>query len=97
MVGVVNVTPDSFFDGGRHASTEAALVHALALAEAGADWLDVGGESTRPGAEPVPEREELKRVLPVIEALAKSKRAPDLGGHAARAGGRGRAGARAAW
>ncbi len=72
VVGVVNVTPDSFFDGGRHASTEAALAHGLGLAAAGADWLDVGGESTRPGAEPVPEREELKRVLPVIEALAKA-------------------------
>ena len=71
VVGIVNVTPDSFFDGGRHASCEAALAHALSLAAAGADWLDVGGESTRPGAEPVPEREELKRVLPVIEALAK--------------------------
>ena len=76
VVGVVNVTPDSFFDGGRHASTEAALAHALALAAAGADWLDVGGESTRPGAEPVPEREELKRVLPVIEALAKACELP---------------------
>ena len=72
VVGVVNVTPDSFFDGGRHASTEAAVAHGLSLAAAGADWLDVGGESTRPGAEPVPEREELKRVLPVIEALAKA-------------------------
>jgi dihydropteroate synthase len=87
VVGVVNVTPDSFFDGGRHASTEAALVHALALAEAGADWLDVGGESTRPGAEPVPEREELKRVLPVIEALAKE--CPLRWWIRARAGGRG--------
>ena len=76
VVGVVNVTPDSFFDGGRHASTEAALAHALSLARAGADWLDVGGESTRPGAEPVPEREELKRVLPVIEALAKACELP---------------------
>ena len=71
VVGIVNVTPDSFFAGSRHASAEAAVAHALALAKAGADWLDVGGESTRPGAEPVPEREELKRVLPVIEALAK--------------------------
>ena len=71
VVGIVNVTPDSFFAGSRHASAEAAVAHALALAKAGADWLDVGGESTRPGAEAVPEREELKRVLPVIEALAK--------------------------
>ena len=71
VVGIVNVTPDSFFAESRHASAEAAVAHALALAKAGADWLDVGGESTRPGAEAVPEREELKRVLPVIEALAK--------------------------
>jgi len=69
-MGIVNVTPDSFSDGGLHADTNAAVAHARALIEAGADLLDIGGESTRPGAEPVPLGEELDRVLPVIEALA---------------------------
>jgi dihydropteroate synthase len=71
VVGIVNVTPDSFYDGGRFASTDAAVAHGLALAEEGADWLDVGGESTRPGSQPIAADEELARVLPVIEALAK--------------------------
>lgn len=70
LVGVVNTTPDSFSDGGRLASTEQAVEHALALAAAGADLLDIGGESTRPGAAPVPAAEELARVVPVIERLA---------------------------
>ena len=69
-MGVVNVTPDSFSDGGLFADHTAAIAHGLALAEEGADWVDVGGESTRPGAAPVPEDEELRRVLPVVEALA---------------------------
>ncbi|NVJ00319.1 dihydropteroate synthase [Myxococcus sp. AM009] len=69
VMGVVNATPDSFSDGGRHAGTEATIAHGLALAEAGADLLDVGGESTRPGALPVSADEELARVLPVIEGL----------------------------
>jgi dihydropteroate synthase len=69
-MGVVNVTPDSFSDGGRHLDHAAALAHARALVAAGADWVDVGGESTRPRAEPVPVEEELRRVLPVVEALA---------------------------
>lgn len=69
VMGIVNVTPDSFSDGGRHASTLAARDHGLALLDAGADCLDVGGESTRPGAEPVSESEELDRVAPVIEAI----------------------------
>ena len=68
-MGVLNVTPDSFSDGGRFAGLEAARAQARALAAAGADWLDVGGESTRPGAQPVPEAVEMERVLPVIEAL----------------------------
>lgn len=71
VMGVVNVTPDSFWDGGRFAHAEAAVAHGLALAEQGADWLDVGGESTRPGAVPVSDDEERARVLPVIEGLAK--------------------------
>lgn len=69
-MGVVNVTPDSFSDGGRFADHRAAVAHGLALAAEGADWVDVGGESTRPGAQPVPEAEELRRVVPVVESLA---------------------------
>jgi dihydropteroate synthase len=71
VMGVVNVTPDSFSDGGAHADTGAAVAHALRLAEEGADLLDVGGESTRPGAGEVPLEEELRRVVPVIERLAR--------------------------
>ncbi len=70
VMGVLNVTPDSFSDGGRFQTLDRALAHAEALAEAGADLLDVGGESTRPGAKPVPAREERRRVVPVIEMLA---------------------------
>ena len=69
VMGVVNVTPDSFSDGGRYFSTEAAVAHGLRLAEAGADLLDVGAESTRPGAPPVPAEAQLARLLPVIESL----------------------------
>ena len=69
-MGVVNVTPDSFSDGGRHLQAGDAIEHGRALLAEGADWLDVGGESTRPGAVPVSEAEELRRVLPVVEALA---------------------------
>jgi dihydropteroate synthase len=70
VMGIVNATPDSFSDGGRHASAEAAVAHGLELVRQGADLLDVGGESTRPGAEAVPPDEELARVLPVVVALA---------------------------
>lgn len=70
VMGVLNVTPDSFSDGGRHLAVDAALAHARALLADGADVLDVGGESTRPGAAPVGEDEELARVVPVIERLA---------------------------
>jgi len=69
IMGVLNVTPDSFSDGGRFHRRDAALAHGRALIEAGADIVDVGGESTRPGAEPVSAEEELARVLPVIESL----------------------------
>ena len=69
-MGVVNATPDSFFDGGRHDTPEKSLAHARRLAEEGAHILDVGGESSRPGAAPVSVQEELARVLPVIEGLA---------------------------
>ena len=70
LMGIVNVTPDSFSDGGRAYDAAAALAHGVALVEAGADLLDVGGESTRPGAAAIDEAEELRRVLPVIGALA---------------------------
>ena len=70
VMGVVNVTPDSFSDGGLYLAADAAIAHGLGLAAAGADLLDVGGESTRPGAGRVTAREELDRVLPVVEALA---------------------------
>jgi dihydropteroate synthase len=76
ILGIVNVTPDSFSDGGRYASTEAAVAHGLRLAEQGADLLDIGGESTRPGAEPVPPEEEMRRVAPVVEELAKRTALP---------------------
>lgn len=69
VMGIVNVTPDSFSDGGRLASVEAAVAHGLALVGQGADILDIGGESTRPGAEPVLEAEEIARVVPVIGHL----------------------------
>lgn len=69
VMGIVNVTPDSFSDGGRLASVEAAVALGLRLVEQGADILDIGGESTRPGAEPVAEADEIDRVVPVIEGL----------------------------
>lgn len=70
VMGIVNVTPDSFSDGGQYVRPEAAIAHALELVQEGADLLDIGGESTRPGAIPVPEEEEeLRRVLPVFEGL----------------------------
>src|SRR5688572_551612 len=70
VMGIVNVTPDSFSDGGVHLDVKAAVGSALRMVEEGADVLDIGGESTRPGAQPVAEGEERRRVLPVIEALA---------------------------
>ncbi|WP_336026227.1 dihydropteroate synthase [Geodermatophilus sp. FMUSA9-8] len=72
VMGVLNVTPDSFSDGGRHATAEAAVAHGLALTADGADWVDVGGESTRPGAGRVDAGEECRRVLPVVAALARA-------------------------
>ena len=70
VMGVLNVTPDSFSDGGRWLDPDAAVAHGLAMAAEGADVVDVGGESTRPGAAEVPIEEELRRVVPVVEALA---------------------------
>jgi dihydropteroate synthase len=76
LLGIVNVTPDSFSDGGQYAETDRAVAHGLDLVAQGADLLDIGGESTRPGASPVSEAEELRRVLPVVEKLAAQVRVP---------------------
>ena len=76
VMGIVNVTPDSFSDGGAHATPEAAIAHGLRLVADGADLLDIGGESTRPGAADVSVEEELRRVIPVIDALARDTRVP---------------------
>jgi dihydropteroate synthase len=76
LMGVVNVTPDSFSDGGRYFDPGAAIAHGLQLEAEGADILDVGGESTRPGAEPIPVEDECRRVLPVVEGLVRQARAP---------------------
>ena len=76
VMGIVNVTPDSFSDGGAHDTADAAVAHALTLVQEGADLLDVGGESTRPGADDVSVEEELRRVVPVIERLAAQVAVP---------------------
>jgi dihydropteroate synthase len=78
LMGIVNVTPDSFSDGGLFLDAQAAVGHGLELLEQGADILDIGGESTRPGAEPVGVEEELRRVLPVVEALAAAIESPPM-------------------
>ena len=76
VMGIVNVTPDSFSDGGAHFDADSAIAHGLQLAEEGAAILDIGGESTRPGAQEIPIEEELRRTIPVIEALAKRTSLP---------------------
>lgn len=76
IMGILNVTPDSFYDGGRHNAPEAAEELARRMEEDGADWIDIGGESSRPGAVPVVEAEELRRLLPVIERVRSSTRIP---------------------
>jgi len=76
VMGVLNVTPDSFSDGGSFLDTSAAVAHALKMEHAGADWLDIGGESTRPGASEVSAKEEIARVIPVISALHGKLRIP---------------------
>ncbi|HEX3203792.1 MAG TPA: dihydropteroate synthase [Nitrospiraceae bacterium] len=76
IMGVVNVTPDSFSDGGHYLQSDAAIRHAMVLVEQGADLLDVGAESSRPGADPVEEAEELRRLLPVVRELAKRTSVP---------------------
>jgi dihydropteroate synthase len=78
LMGIVNVTPDSFSDGGLFLDPEAAVEHGIELVEQGADILDIGGESTRPGAEPVGTEEELRRVVPVLEALVQRARKAQL-------------------
>lgn len=76
VMGIVNVTADSFYDGGRYATPEQAIAHALELVEEGADILDIGAESTRPGASPVGEDEEIRRVIPVVTELARRVSVP---------------------
>ncbi len=76
LMGIVNVTPDSFSDGGLWFDEDAAVAHAVAMVEEGADILDIGGESTRPGAEPVSEEEEIRRVIPVLRRLARTVAVP---------------------
>jgi len=76
LMGIVNVTPDSFFDGGRYLDPQAAMAHALRLVEDGADLLDIGAESTRPGSVPVDEAEESRRLIPVVTAVARAVSVP---------------------
>ena len=76
LVGILNITPDSFSDGGRYLDADAAIAHGVKLAEEGADLIDIGGESTRPGARPVSAEEELERVLPVIRGLRRALSIP---------------------
>lgn len=76
VMGIVNVTPDSFSDGGRYSQFDAALAHARRLIADGADWLDIGGESTRPGSEPVSAEDEIARVTPLIRALRAESAIP---------------------
>ena len=76
LMGIINVTPDSFYDGGRRLDADRAIADGLALIQEGADIIDIGGESTRPGARPVPEQEELERVLPVIRGLRSVTKVP---------------------
>lgn len=76
VMGIINVTPDSFYDGGRRLDSDRAIAAGLGLIEAGADIIDIGGESTRPGARPVPAEEELERVLPVIRGLRHVTKVP---------------------
>src|ERR1700757_5033620 len=76
IMGILNVTPDSFSDGGQYFDPEKAIARGREIEQEGADIIDIGGESSRPGSEAVPEEEELQRVLPVIEGLAKAVKIP---------------------
>ena len=87
LMGILNVTPDSFSDGGEFASPERALDQARRMIAEGAAIIDVGGESTRPGADPVSPREEQARILPVIEQLASGGQGADFGGYLSRGNG----------
>ncbi|MDR3000683.1 MAG: dihydropteroate synthase [Fibromonadaceae bacterium] len=78
IMGIINCTPDSFFDGGKYSEPQKAFEHGLKLLDEGADILDIGGESTRPGFVPISEEEELARVIPVIEMLAKEQNREDF-------------------
>ena len=93
-MGILDVTPDSFADRGRHFDPAVALEHARALVAAGADTLDVGGESTRPFADAVPLEKELHRVIPIVAGLAPELRHPHLHRHPQGPGGPGRPGGR---
>ncbi len=76
IMGVLNVTPDSFSDGGRYLDPDAAVAHAVAMAEQGADLIDIGAESTRPGSDPVDEKEEIRRLIPVVGAVCRKVSIP---------------------
>lgn len=76
IMGVLNVTPDSFSDGGRYLDPDAAVAHAVAMAEQGADLIDIGAESTRPGSDPVDEKEEIRRLIPVVGAVCRKVSVP---------------------
>ena len=78
--GIVNITPDSFYDGGKHSSAESALEHACLLRNQGADVLDLGGASSRPGARDVPAAEEIRRVLPVLSSLQRERERSESAG-----------------
>ncbi len=81
IMGILNVTPDSFSDGGQFVSVDSAVAQAEQMIAEGADIIDVGGESTRPGGEPVSAEEEIKRVVPVIESLVQTHRHTDISRH----------------
>ena len=81
-MAIVNATPDSFFDGGHYPSSQSLIERCLTHMDLGADWIDIGGESTRPGAQLITEGEECDRVLPVIEATLRSKKTSTLHRHA---------------
>lgn len=76
IVGILNVTPDSFFDGGRYVGREAAVAHAVAMAKSGADFLDIGAESSRPGSLPIDEAEETRRLIPIVKAVCEAVSIP---------------------
>src|SRR3954470_15610811 len=76
VMGVLNVTPDSFFDGGMYNNIDSAVRHAIEMVEQGADIIDIGAESTRPGYTPISSEEELSRLIPVIEAITKAVAVP---------------------